>query len=183
MNKVLLIFICQLVAALGYAGTEGYLLHGAPVPLRFFKPHLPPPPPVNELILAMDRPPAPAGQHPDEDPEGIGPRPPGLMAFNDPYNLSALLTDRAPQRPPTVVNSAGGEDPYSELKYPEIPTSNVVPQVSEAEALEKLLLLYGVRDSGPSRRGNDVVVPVAAPVFTPPQPVSSPSSRATYKVE
>lgn len=184
MTKLLLILFCPLwMAGIGQAGTEGYLLHGKPPPLRFFMPHRPPPPPVNELILAMDRPPVEPVTEPETLHEDTGPVPPGMMAFNDPYNLSSLLTTPPPERPATIVNTAGGADPYAELKYPEIPASSIVPQVSEAEALEKILVLYGLKGGDPSLRKNNVVVPVAAPVFTPPQPVNAPSSRATYKIE
>lgn len=159
------------------AGADGYLRQGPPPPLRLARAPIPPPP-VNELILALGRPVEPAVALPTNEP-AILPSGGGL-----PAHLQAAIQDLISKPAPaaTVVDTAASPPP--EAAAPELPLPGLNPPVAPpadmANHLGELLLLFNHsrRDSG--RRNSAVVV--APPAFLPPQAGQpAPSSRAVYR--
>ncbi len=159
------------------AGSDGYLRQGPPPPLRLAR-ALIPPPPVNELILALGRRVEPAIASPTNE---FSAR---LSGGQLPAHLHAAIQDliSKPALAGTVVDTAASSPPDSAAPELPLPGLNppVAPPAEMANHLGELLLLFnnGRRDGG---RGNSAVV-VAPPSFLPPQSSQpAPSSRAVYR--
>jgi hypothetical protein len=181
--------ICILFLAAGgiaVAGPDGYLRQGPPAALRFAE-RLPSPPPVNEVILAWNKPPV-------ADPEIEEPTEDERLLTVLPVYLERVIDDLIRQRegrptgvtndtaqPPVDATSVVSSAELLEQNIPgvDVPTPGNTP-AEEAQHLSKILGIFHAGNQGGGTRKPTVVV--APPVFLPPQPVSSgPSSRAVYR--
>jgi hypothetical protein len=182
MWKRTIILFLTVTAGVASAGTDGYLTHTLPLTLRFDE--LPPMPPlVNELILAMDRPPvttsSESGEHSD-----------GAKDFDaEPANsalIHDLITGNALQVAAEKPSSVSVGPNNSGITFPDIPVPTPNQPETEAQMMQDVIMMFNPKKSGDRRDNGPIVgIPVSAmsPAFTPPQPFSPPSSKATYTVE
>jgi len=180
MSRLLPLLIALPLAGLvtECAGADGYLRQGPPAALRFARAQIPPPP-VNELILALGKPPPADATAPTNDA-------PATRAGRElPPHLQAMIEEliSKPARAETVADTtapAVASTPDSEpLPLPELSPPTPPPADMASQLGELLLLFHG------NRRGNgrgDPAVVVAPPAFLPPQSVQpAPASRAVYR--
>lgn len=181
MLRVLSFSFALLLAggAAALAGPAGYLRQGPPQPLRFAR-ALIPPPPVNELILALGKP--VPGEESGATNELSAPMADADLPDHLKSAIEDLISKPAASPAATVVDTA--QAPAAETATSSLPLPEVVPPVAPppevASQLGELLLLFknNRRDSG---RGDAAVV-VAPPTFLPPQSMTpAPSSRAVYR--
>lgn len=175
-----------------WAASDGYLRQTAPTQLRFAK-LLPPPPPVNELILALDKPPTSAAPNADE----AGGKSNETPTYLDPV-IDNLIRVPAPLRTRVVVDtdnptntaaSAGLKDPDPPMNdIPVVPGVDPLPQEdSQVEAAKNWVDILKIFNQNTAQRrrdnqGTSSTVVVTPPVFLPPQPAASaPPSRSVYR--
>ncbi|GEM_PF-2313080 len=182
MWKRTIILLLTVTAGVASAGTDGYLTHTLPLPLRFGE--LPPTPPlVNELILAMDRPPVTisgeSGEHSGDAKD----------SYAEPANsalIHDLITGNARQTAAEKPFSVSAGPDYRSLTFPDIPIPAPNQPETEARTMQDVIMMFTPKNSGNRRNNGPVMgIPVSAPspAFTPPQPFPLPSSKATYTVE
>lgn len=160
------------------ADGDGYLRQGPPAVLRLAK-ALIPPPPVNELILALGKPPTTSEVAPTNE------VPAAVAGMEPPLHLQPVIEEliSKPADVGTVVDTASptvASQPVPEqLPVPEVSPSAAASPDAVDQLGEILFLFNG------NRRGNgrgDPAVVVAPPTFLPPQSAQpAPSSRAVYR--
>ena len=177
MNRILAIGFTFAIAATNQVVADGYLQHGAPLPLRFGPP---PPvrPPVNESVLAL------TADAKKELPATAPGEPPAFTSEELNAAIAALI-NRVNNFRHSLTNDPAAlatteEVVDSQLTPPATP-AGTSPASQEGEAaalLPGILTIFNTGDDGRNRRaGAAVVVPTT--IFTPPQPTSS--SRAVYR--
>lgn len=186
MSRLYLLSFLLAVQGFALAGTDGYLRQGSPGTLRIAK-ALPPPPPVDELILALDKPPVTETEKPATAPS---PSPSSGLSDELKAVIDDLISKPAPARTDLTVDTAAPVPaPSPATAAPVDPVPNVPgvdalppdnPQAEAARDLSDILTLF---NTGNARRNRDrTTVMVAPPVFLPPQPAASgPPSRAVYR--
>ncbi len=161
------------------AGADGYLRQGAPVALRFSVAMIPPPP-VNELILAL-------GQPVLVEESAATNEPPAQLAGDGlpvPAEGEPDESGSEPAGTPIVVDTLAATNQVASATPPYLPELDppVVPPTGLANQLGELLLLFNNDRRGGGRSQPAVVV--APPTFLPPQSIQpTPSSRAVYTSE
>ncbi len=174
-SSILLLLLAGAPAAA--AGTDGYLRQGPPLALRFAQ-ALIPPPPVNELILALGKPPVVA------EPEVNGaPADSNLAGLSD--RLRAVIQDLISK--PAAASTGTTVDTAAPTVASEAPgPEEILPQTAFAtEAPIDAGDIVGVMElfeTNRRNRGQRNTAVIAAPAaFLPPQPQTpAPSSRAVY---
>lgn len=186
MSRLYLLPLLIAAQGLVLAGSDGYLRQGSPGTLRIAK-ALPPPPAVDELILALDKPAVTDAEKTETTPS------PSLSSkLSDELKavIDDLISKPAPARTDLTVDTADPVPaPAPATAAPVDPVPNVPgvdalpPDNSQAEAARDLSDILTMFNTSSARRNRDrTTVTVAPPVFLPPQPAaSSTPSRAVYR--
>lgn len=175
-----------------WAGADGYLRQREPVQLRFAK-LLPPPPAVNELILALDNPPPPTSAKSEvadvksrETPAYLDPAIDDLIRVPAPLRTGMVVDTSGPTNAATPPGPKNPDPPTDGI--PVVPGMDPLPQEeSQVEAAKDWSDIMKIFNSNSQRRrggnqSNSSTVVVTPPVFLPPQPAASgPPSRAVYR--
>lgn len=177
------VILCPVLLAAGQP--HGYLRKTGPAPLRFAE-SLPPPPLVNDAVLALDNPP-PLEEEPSEPIETPQTEPaavdPVVETPADPPDVEAVEPDPEP--------ADEGVAPI----FPEVPQATLAPPTNEPQLLNEITAILSsgagredgagpnIPDDLPTTHGGvrpRMLVPLN--VFTPPEPVASPdASSAVYR--